>query len=108
MLLDLFVFDTYLWERDCSLRVLFGAMVKEKQREQTAYQSGEWMLDVLGEKFGIQVSDGYRELLLGNDVPDYEGLMDTALGQFGYELREQDGEINITPSGKSQSTFDLA
>lgn len=107
VLLDLLVFDAYLREQDCSLMALFGAMIQEKQRDRTAYESGEWMLDVLGETLGIQVSEAYRELLLGNDVPDYVGLMDTALGQFGYELKEQDGEFNITPSGRAQSTFDL-
>ena len=98
-LLDLFIFDTHLREKGCSLRAVFSAMLKQKQQSPRPYESAAWIFDILHDHLGISVSKIHKDLLLGDDIPDYLALLTPALEKFGYQLKEIDGKFQIEPHG---------
>jgi hypothetical protein len=78
-LLDLFWLDQELGGLNTSLLALFRELILWKQQAPGPYRSGEILFETLSRRMNIHATPEMKETVLGQNVPDYNTLLQTRL-----------------------------
>ncbi len=73
--LDLFLFDQELRPHGCTLLMLVGEIMRERQISRQPYADVDFLLMKLAEKWGLEMGERGRALLLPSMTPDYASAL---------------------------------